>query len=186
MENGYFKWLVDSIDPKHVIGNAYQPLLKQLYSTKFTWASYMPDDENRAMDGVWLRREYEEETGRVLSNDILNKPCSCLEMLIAFSKRIENDQALPSNRNPARWFWMFIENLGLSEDNPIGDPNYIQRRLKVWMERRYEFDGSGGGLFVVKNHDLDMRDLSLWMQFGPYWQENIYDPNWLGGGTLRR
>ena len=63
MEWEYFRWLIDSIDPNHKIGDYYQPVYEELYLTDFRWISKYSDDQNRAMDGIELRRVFADERG---------------------------------------------------------------------------------------------------------------------------
>ena len=166
MEHAYFKWLIESIDPKHMIGNGYQPVFEMLFDTDYRWTKRFPDDENRARDGLALRERFAEIKGVDVSEiGLSGKPCSCLEMLVALATRIEFEiLSMPGDENVPKWFWRFMDGLGLLPTNPmIKDPNYVSERLNIWLDRKYERDGSGG-IFVIDNHYFDMRKMTIWKQ----------------------
>ena len=166
MEGEYLRWLIESIDPRHTVGDYYQPVYDELYLTDFKWMTRFPDDENRAADGVWLRRVFAEENGLEVSDLGLDwKPCSVLEMLVAIARRIEYEiLAWPGEENVPKWFWMFMENLDIGPDSRrISDLNYVDNQISNWLNRRITRDGSGG-IFVSHIHGIDMRKLSIWSQ----------------------
>lgn len=166
IERRYYEWLIGSIDPRHIIGEDYQPVFDALYFTEFRWSRHQPDDENRAADGLWLRRVFADEIGedeRIICP--AGKKCSCLEMLVALARRIEYDiVAIPGEENVPKWFWMFMNNLGIGpHDDRISDRDYIFGRIKIWLDRKYARDGYGG-IFVIKDPYFDMRRLPIWRQ----------------------
>ena len=166
MEHEYFKWLIESIDPKHMIGKGYQPVFRKLYDTNFRWSSRFADDENRARDGLALRERFAEIRHIDISEiGLLDKPCSCLEMMIGIASRIEYEiLSMPGEENVPGWFWRFMDSLELLPENPrISDPSYVTKRLDIWLDRKYERDGKGG-IFVVKDGYFDMRKMTIWKQ----------------------
>ena len=87
----YYEWLIEPIvndvDSEDI---SYRKLLACLHETTFTYT--IPRDENRAHDGIDLRRRF------VLSEnydedytDYLRGPCSVLEMMIALAIRCEEN-----------------------------------------------------------------------------------------------
>lgn len=166
IERRYFEWLIGSIDPRQIIGEDYQPVFDTLYFTDFRWTSHQKDDENRASDGLWLRRIFADEIG-VDERNVCppEKKCSCLEMLIALARRIEYDiLAIPGEENVPKWFWMFMNNLGLGPNSDARwVDGYVEQRLELWLDRKYAKDGYGG-IFVIKDPYFDMRRLSIWRQ----------------------
>ena len=57
----YYLYLIDRVGLEGVEERAYSLLFHELYKTEFMWSN--PMDENRALDGTDLRRQYMEETG---------------------------------------------------------------------------------------------------------------------------
>ena len=108
----YVDWLVEQIDDKEKAG-LYEDLIELLFNTDFVWLESVPLDENRAADGLKMRKIYAkllgENDGNLLLNLLQNKPCSMLEMLVAFADRLTYIVSLKR----CDFFWMFIDNLGL-------------------------------------------------------------------------
>ena len=81
----YFNWLCDIVNgnrfSKHI---SYRRLLRCLHSIIFRVV--IPNDINRAKDGVDLRRKYKLHTGRDIYD---NDPCTVLEMMVALTIRCE-------------------------------------------------------------------------------------------------
>ena len=109
----YYDWLTDEIDIDDKV-NLYEHLLEYLFNTDFVWLKSIPLDENRAIDGVDLRKKYAkmlgQNDGNLLLNLMENKPCSLLEMFVAFADRMTQ---LVNTLSKESFFWMFIDNLGL-------------------------------------------------------------------------
>lgn len=168
----YFDWLCDLVDiqrfSKHL---TYRKLLMHLHNIEFVWTVSM--DENRADDGIQLRRKFGLARNDLSLQRYLNGPCSVLEMMIALAIRCEDtimDDALLGNRR-GQWFWGMIHNLGLS---PMTDPRFDRRFVDDivarLLNREYEPNGKGG-LFTVRNYDRDMRTVEIWCQLSWYLDE---------------
>lgn len=112
LEKSYYDWLTDMIDCDDKTA-LYESLLLHLYYVEYVWMQNIPLDENRAIEGLEMRKRFAEmlspgEAQQFI--DILaNKPCSILEMLVAFSERLTQ----VVNLEKYQFFWMFIDNLGL-------------------------------------------------------------------------
>ncbi len=134
-------------------------LLKQLHAMEFSYINSM--DYNRAVDGLELRYNFSPE----LSN-CDRSPCSVLEMLIALSEKCEGIAGDPDKGDrTAYWFWMMIENMELlSVTDRNYDSLYVEERISIMMNRAYEPDGSGGGLFYIPTTAYDLRKVELWYQ----------------------
>lgn len=168
-EEKYFKWVLKQVYfdqlPHH---RRYNKLMGQLFRTKFIYP--MIDDEQRALDGLILRKEYGIDYG-------FFQECSVLEMLVEFALRIETEWiGNPRNFRPEIIFWTMIQNLGLDlcfdEDWEENDRNWrVIAIVDFWMERRYNPDGFGG-IFPMKHTERDQRQLSLWDQMLEYITEN--------------
>lgn len=169
IENEYFKWLTNIVrnDIRERVAT-HDKLLSRLYDRDFTYI--IANDQNRAEEGEYLRYRfamdagYEDVVDMVL--DILDAPCSVLEMMIALALHCEEnimDDPRVGNRTDY-WFWSMITNLGLGG---MSDTRYNRRivddAIDCFLNREYEPDGRGG-LFHVRNCNYDMRSVEIWHQ----------------------
>lgn len=165
LENLYFNWLVVKVVHPEVPTPSltYDNLLKTLHRTEFVWL--LSGDDNRAEDGVDLRREF------IIEADIPDDPvwrelpCSLLEMLIAFSRRAEFLTSEPASD----WFWRIMQNMDLDQYNDASGVTQdeiadILYRL-VW--RQYNFNGAGG-MFPMDHPKHDQTKVEIWYQFCEY------------------
>lgn len=165
----YFEWLCGLIDEQRYSGRiSYRKLLVYLHDTKFRYL--IPNDQNRAEDGISLRYRFSLEMG---FNDIpapLDGPCSVLEMIIAVAIHCEEhmmDDPKFGDRT-GQWFWGMISNLGLgSMYNSRFDREYVEDVIERFMDRDYAPDGRGG-LFTIRNCDEDLRDMEIFYQLCRY------------------
>lgn len=167
----YFKWLVGIVGNN----NYYSELLNELHSIPFK--PIMAKDINRKKDGYDLRGRFARhikpdgdfDDWNAIQMDLSGR-CSILEMMIALAIRCEEtimDDPTKGNRT-AQWFWKMINNLGLSQmDNERFDKKYVDMVIRVFNNRDYESDGTGG-LFRIKNCDKDMRNIEIWNQLCYY------------------
>lgn len=159
----YFKQLTSLIGYRQqkMDGRDYSKLLEYLHERDFD--PHCPHDENRMTDGLHLRND----AGVV---DYIIERCSLLEMLAAFAKRINDDII---EKSPAKWFWEMMDNCGLSQfDNDHWSEPDVHYLVSVMNYRGYAPDGSGGGLFPLKNPQKDQRTVELWYQMQAYVIEN--------------
>ena len=169
INDDYFEWLCSIIDihrfSRHV---SYRKLLVHLHNIEFTWT--IPLDDNRADDGIQLRRRYAISQHDMSLSEYISGPCSVLEMMIALAIRCEEsimDDAQLGDRT-GQWFWGMIHSLGLTPMiNSEFDVDYIDDVIARFLNRDYEPDGKGG-LFTVKNCDCDMRKFEIWRQLSWY------------------
>ena len=165
----YFEFLLELIDAKRFSRRvSYRKLLMRLHDTEFTW--FVPYDDNRADDGVQLRRRFALIRDDISISNYITGPCTVLEMMVALAVRCEEtimDDALMGNRT-GQWFWGMIHNLGLS---PMSDSKFDKRTvdeiIQRFLNREYEPDGRGG-LFTVKHCERDMRTVEIWCQLNWY------------------
>ena len=162
--NRYFRSICQMIYDDR-FGKSYRRLFEYLYSRDFYWSILM--DRNRAMDGVALRERYG------CDNDLLGEPCSVLEMLIALSARMENlTHDYDAGDRTSQWFWLMLTNLGLNcMDDDNFDEGTAEWIVDRFLDREYEYDGSEGGLFVLKQPYNDLREVEIWVQMNWFLSE---------------
>jgi len=177
IEDLYFNWLVSKVSKRRgrTPSTSYDSLLYAMHRTEFT--SMLVGDDNRAADGKELRHTFLNTIRIPYSEDELEAwlylDCSVLEMLVAFADRAAFNTAVKSKD----WFWIFIDNLGLSE---ISDSEYarmkyrIRPALNTFIRRNYN-DLGHGGLFPLSESNNDQRSVEVWYQFCEYLiDQNIY------------
>lgn len=173
LEDLYFEWLyglfasVKNKNPKR----SYWKMARRLHGTEFVY--FVPNDENRALDGKDLRGEF-----LFLNPDVrrdqewLDQECSMLELLLGLSVRAEFLADRDSiDGGVGGWFWLLARNVGLYK---FTDDYFIDRSLEeidrvIYKinHRTYDRDGSGG-LFPVVGIRKDMRRIELWHQLNAY------------------
>ena len=168
----YFEWLCDKIDFDNREHRHYKALLRCL--DDFEFVATVPNDYNRVIDGLNLRDEFFEEEH--IHHGYLEGPCSVLEMMVAFSIRIEIDiTGEPGMDALGRWFWVMIENLGLfSYPDPKFDRVEVTEIVENFVNRRYKRNGKGG-IFPLLRSNKDQRKIELWYQMQDYLSENYAD-----------
>ena len=169
IRNDYFEWIYELMcEDRYANDISYQRLFKRLHDTEFVYLISM--DENRAGDGVALRWRFSLVRGLDYIPDSLNGSCSVLEMMVALALRCEEtlmDDTRYGNRT-GQWFWDMITSLGLgSMYDSNFDERYVDNAILRFLYREYEPDGRGG-LFTIKNCDLDLRELEIWDQLNLY------------------
>lgn len=165
---GYFLWLTDRVKADVHSATGYSYLLSWLFDMEFY--AVLEQDLNRSRDGVYLRKEYAQSTGK---EEPEMDVCRVLEMLVALSARCDKDIMYNPHYGDrsSEWFWMFIRNLGLSQyDNKHWDEHAVTRIVRRFLDRDYNWSGSGG-LFPLKNLagiDKDQRKVEIWYQMQRY------------------
>lgn len=164
LKNEYFEWLYDTVaGTRFPNGGSYRKLLMRLHSTPFTFS--IPRDENRAADGIELRYRFGMAKD-CPEYELIDGPCSILEMMIALTMRCETDiMDDPAYGNRiGEWFWTMIRSLGLSSMTDSNfNRDYVDDVLTRFLNREYEPDGKGG-LFYIKDYERDLRDVEIWYQ----------------------
>jgi hypothetical protein len=168
--DAYFGVLCDLAGLESPVDNCgYFEVMNRLYHTEFYWT--VPNDDNRASDGLKLREKY-----GFVQEDL---PCNLLEMFLALAIRCD-DEIMYNPTDGDRhtdWFWMMMTNLGLSKyrDRSFGKAwghDDITDILDIFMERRYGFSGHGGGLFPLKDPRKNQTDVEIWYQLSTYLLEH--------------
>lgn len=164
----YFEWLYSRIGTvrNRNPSRSHWELARVLFSTKFIW--FVPNDDNRAADGIDLRYEFIREWGDDGVDDLwLELECSMLEMLIALSRRL----SFESYGSAAEWFWKLMQNLGLKDYTDdifeISIAEEVEEVLERINQRSYSPNGDGG-LFPLRNATEDQRDIEIGYQMSAY------------------
>lgn len=174
MENAYFRWLVGLLGDDYFEQN-YSKLLIAMFYKEFKWT--IEYDENRAKDGLGLRRIFVKETGIMPKNGQFwpFSGCSVLEMLISMAKKCEDELIYNPDKGDqtSHIFWVMIENLGLDIYDDYGFyEDEVNDILDVFIDRKYASDGSGN---VFQLRRTDPRNLDLWLQMNLYLRDHFYE-----------
>lgn len=164
IDHEYFDWLCAKVQRGR--SHIYFDLLRILHNTEFVWV--VPEDKNRAEDGVELRLDFLREARSHSDPQWYAQPCSVLEVLIAFAYR-----ASFNTETPVRdWFWEFLNNLDLGEYRQVSrsDEVYIREKVHAFIWRTYDPSGHGG-LFPLQWPKTDQRKVEIWYQFCEYLED---------------
>ena len=174
MDDRYFEWLLKKVT-NNLKTFKYWKLSEWLFNEPFVWS--IRNDENRAVDGLGLRREY-ISTGQTLSRNIADRPCSILEMLIALSIRCDQDiLGDPDVYKGGKLFWIMIDNLGLDVyDDQWFKEDDVADIIDIWLSRRFDTRGNGS-IFPCQKPCQNHRKVEIWVQMCDYLNEN-FDENW--------
>lgn len=170
--NEYYEWLYQTI-----LGKRYRRLIHELWDTEFFYTIEL--DDNRVGDGVDLRYKFASIANipdRVMDKHLDKNTCSVLEVMVGLSIRMEESTLGDPDYGDrtAIWFWEMIKSLGLYEMTDVAyDQFYVQSTISSFLHRDYKSNGKGG-LFTIRNTDLDARDIDIWHQMC------IYSDNILG------
>lgn len=135
IEKKYKQWLISLVSGgKYNYMRDYSEVLGVLFETPFTYDIHM--DENRAMDGVFLRGKFDRTRPRSsesVEKSLEGSPCNYLEMYVALSIRCY-DTFLSGDRTKKQGPWTVMddisENIGLI-NYPNGRVKDVQNLLKT-------------------------------------------------------
>lgn len=159
----YLEWLAPQMNLGE--GHRYHELLELLQAKEFTW--FVPNDNNRLMDGLDIRFEFMREKKVKPSAYLADMPCTFLEVIIALSRRLA---FVMSTNDAPPCAWRIIENLELdSRTDPLflSEPAEINTCLDRVIQRTYNPDGSGG-FFPLAWPEADQREVEIWYQMNAY------------------
>ena len=177
LEERYFKWLYRQVASTRITNpqRTYWRLLREIHKYEFHW--FVPNDDNRVEDGKELRLEFYNESSARHERGWDELGCSALEMLIALSRRLSfNGGGVASE-----WFWILINNLGLSEcnDSRMDEAEHglmffvmVDVAMDRMINRTYDYEGSGG-LFPLRNPDRNQAQVEIWEQMNNYLSERM-------------
>lgn len=161
----YFEWLIGLVCTQRYSRDIYRKLLTRLHNTEFTYK--MRRDQNRAENGETLRYRFAIARGYDVPSTLadLGVPCSVLEMMIALACHCEDIVEDPAYGNRmSQWFWNMVTNMGLG---PMTDELYdevaVGRIINRFLNREYDPDGKGG-LFRIRDCEVDLRRIDIWRQ----------------------
>lgn len=142
--------------------NLYSHLLHHLFDKDFEWIR--PLDQNCAVYGLKMRDDWREKVRR--KGNFEDKNCSILEVMVSLAVRMEDN--VMSNDvfgdRTSYWFWLMVQNLGLiSMDDRYYEEEKVDKILEKFLDREYKRDGNGG-LFIIKDRNIDMRTCDIWQQ----------------------
>ena len=183
LEDAYFTWLCSHVEPIRLDSPAVRhvKLFHILHATPFV--DLIPNDENRAADGIDLRVVFlEDDDVYSASADWMSLECSMLEMFIALCNRAYFETDHSADPGGVRgWFWIIMTNLGLAkftdeEFAVLGDDTAaeaVRHILHIMNHRLYSSSGYGGAFPLLKPR-RDLRKIELWYQLAAYLIENRY------------
>lgn len=160
VDTEYYQWLLDQID--YYEGDGFDEALEIMFETPFEWD--IPNDDNRAEDGIGLRAIFMEEENWH-TEPLFEKECNTLEMFVALAMRIENDIMWDGETDrTSEWFWIMIRNMGIKR----GDlPGYVYGKLEDFMHHR-------GGVTPFPLREKGKKACEIWFQAQQYLMEK-YD-----------
>lgn len=171
-ENRYFDFLCS------VVGRSqeYSILLDELH--RIEYYALIPNDDNRGRDGEQLRQLFLDDNGHGGRGYLPRGAATVFEMLIGLSYRLEFESMESRwEKSPGEWFWVLIDNLGLTDctDEMIISGSRtrtdVQDTVKRMLAREYGPDGNGS-LFPMKKPQKDLRRVEIWYQMSAWIMEN--------------
>ena len=179
IRNDYANWLIGLAYDWCSQHGSYKKLMEYLYFHDFI-PTYSKDG-NRVQDGIEMRFRFIEafDSDKYTYHDVykyLTHNCNILEMMIALAQRCEDhimgDPA--AGDQSGVWFWDMIVNMHLYK---MTDEHFnvskVEKRVNDMLDHNYDKNGDGG-LFSVRNPDIDMRNAEIWYQMNWHLGE-IYD-----------
>lgn len=179
IRDDYRNWLIGLACSWCAIKGNYTQLMEYLYSQPFV--PRYANDNNRMQDGFEMRFHFIELSGNpnYTYHDVykyLNEDCNMLEMMTALAQRCEDhimgDPDIGDRSGV--WFYNMIANMHLDQ---MTDENFdilkVSRAVENVIDHHYARNGDGG-LFSVRNPDIDMRNAEIWYQMNWYLGE-LYD-----------
>lgn len=162
----YLTYLMDKVD----VPSMYSELCEALLMVEFE--PIVGNDGDRAEDGMDLRREFEMLI-EAPESDI--SPCSMLEMLVAVAIRTaelmyEGDEG----ESPGHYFWVFLNNLGLSKMKNTGDFRKKQKIIVDICDRFLDPDDESVDIVRVKHPPKRWSKLEIWKKINWFLTENYY------------
>lgn len=137
--------------------------LRELHSIPFEVV--IPNDENREVDGLDLRRDFFEDYGLDLNRRSIEfdeLECSIFEMILALSERI----SYQSGGSTREWVLIITENLGVRSGRV-----HPRTAARILNRREYAENGKGG-MFPLMYPRQDQKEVEIWYQMSAYLVEH--------------
>ena len=172
-ERKYFNFLVEAVELDGKT-EQYSMLLEHLFSVPFELNEHFELDEDRVRNGIDMRENWaERHVSRAFRDEFLDgfgPGISALEFFVVMSKQISD--TLYFDEKLGEFFWQMMKNLGLDcmNDEEFDQEIVNKILINLWL-RKFNRDGSGGGLFCVPNCKFDMKKLdfmsstNLWISY---------------------
>ena len=151
-------------------GLPYRQLAETLMDIPFK--VIVPQDQNRVLDAEEMRRDWD---------DAPRGDASVFEVLISLCQHVMWMAGGIVDNGPKSeegWFFEMVRNLGILQfsDDIWSDETseYVRDRVEKWVERDYEYDGTGG-IFPLQHPHDDQAKVELWYQMNAYLMERIAD-----------
>lgn len=170
-EYEYREWLVSLAFGLCEGFGDYRELFEYLYSREFIYT--VPKDRNRVADGLCLRDTFSDAYGYFGIRDDLDMPCNTLEILVSIADRCEKQFMTDAELGDRTGMWMYsmLVSLGIADlTDGYFDVGTARKAIDVFLARSYCRNGRGG-LFTVKNRNIDMRKVEIWNQMNCYLDE---------------
>ena len=166
----YYKWLLSWIKCRP--DDEYSELNRLLHNTTYDVkmdrnTPLISRDTSREEDGLELRNDFMVDERR-LGITCLTGECSMLEMLIALSRRIDDLINGSIDTRIDKWYFELIHNMGIDYKNYEFNADKIKDILYIFMNRKYNKNGTNGGLFPIKNYEGNMQIEDLYLQMTHY------------------
>jgi hypothetical protein len=141
----------------------------------------IPNDENRADDGLYLRDIY---MGLNPKNNVPEGPCSFLEFLIGVACRLSEMLAEGEPIPVADYFWELASRLNLTDytNDTYSDDSttfMVDLIMTDYMDRKCGRCGEGG-LFPLRPPCRNQTKVEVWYQLNAYLAQN---PNFFEVGV---
>ena len=191
----YLEWMIGKVQPAE--NGQDDKLLERLCRFLFgiDYSYEVAEDDIRAKDAVDMRKVYAEEAGSEAGkneHDIdriwksIHGKCSVMELILRICTRLDEmvNEGEEGSMVPV-FFLILCENAGFLEtkdgetENDKDPENDWKDTVERLMDRKYEADGSGGGLFPLKkwepDSEKDQRKIPIWDQMNAWLNENLDD-----------
>ena len=177
----YIQWLYSKVGSHDKEYSHYWRVIRRLYRKEFYFV--VPNDANRYEDGLFLRTMFADEYGYNwddITKIFYDKPCTVLEMMVAFARRIDSDVMWDPEKGDrsAFWFWQMLQNAGLDMKR-FCDEHFdkeclieLENMINRVISRHYNRSGEGG-FFPIFHTRKNFQRMELWYQM-QYWMDENY------------
>jgi hypothetical protein len=162
----YYYWLLNIVyvEPDGPLNR----LCWALFNTEFQWN--IPMDHNRAGDGLALRSRFDDG---ILTNNLLPKWCSALEMMVALSDRIETEimSCDTFGDRTGLWFRIMLHFLHQEIDGCDSFLSFCDSFQNKSITKAFE-KNSDFRLFLSKKWPKSLHKVEIWYQMHAFLLEN--------------